>query len=341
MLRLVSSALGENVEKSLSRIIQTNIQQAVIPAIADTTSATVSTTLDQKLSDTVTRQLHHTIPPLLNLALPEAISRGVQNPDVLRLLSEQLTTKITNHVDREFSTALQKTIVPSFQSVVVNIAQKVSSEAEGRMKAQAQQAETQHRHDSTKIDQLTELVRGLSETVHAMAGAQSEFQQEILKLQQQVMQDRRKESSEGSRRSTITPKTPQQEALDSVADLIRSGSYEEGTFQNYIYDGFLARLDPAYLHELSPLLNLSVCAAVTSSLESNLSERLSWLESALATINPGDPELHDVGARIMEVLRERLESGFMQISLANPGEPALRRIPPLAHQTREFSRHFR
>ncbi|KAL9038249.1 MAG: hypothetical protein Q9180_003249 [Flavoplaca navasiana] len=350
MLRLVSSALGENVEKSLSRIIQTNIQQAVIPAIADTASATVSTTLDQKLSDTVTRQLHHTIPPLLNLALPEAISRGVQNPDVLRLLSEQLTTKITNHVDREFSAALQKTIVPSFQSVVVNIAQKVSSEAEGRMKAQSQQAESQHRQDSTKIDQLTELVRGLSETVHAMAGAQSEFQQEILKLQQQVIQDRRKESSEGSRRSTTTPKTPQQEALDSVADLIRSGSYEEGTFQwlqskpeyqNYIYDGFLARLDPAYLHDLSPLLNLSVCAAVTSSLESNLSERLSWLESALATINPGDPELHDVGARIMEVLRERLESGFMQISLANPGEPALRRIPPLAHQTREFSRHFR
>lgn len=231
MLRLVSSALGENVEKFLSRIIQTNIQQAVIPAIADTASATVSTTLDRKLSDIVAQQLHHTLPSLLKLALPEAISRGVQSPDVLRLLSEQLTTKITNHVDREFSTALQKTIMPSFQSVVVNIAQKVSSEAEGRMKAQAQQAESQHRQDTTKIDQLTELVRGLSETVHAMAGAQSEFQQEILKLQQQVMQDRRKESSEGSRRSTITPKTPQQEALDSVADLIRSGSYEEGTFQ--------------------------------------------------------------------------------------------------------------
>ena len=104
-------------------------------------------------------------------------------------------------------------------------------------------------------------------------------------------------------------------------------------------------------------MNLSVSAAVTSVLDTTLNERLTWLESVFATLNPGvggthvpiepplirvqDPELHDVGARIMEVLRERLESGFMQISLANPGEPALRRIPPLAHQAREFTRHFR
>ncbi|KAL8992120.1 MAG: hypothetical protein Q9169_007357 [Polycauliona sp. 2 TL-2023] len=348
MLRLVSSTLGDNVEKSLSRIIQTNIREAVIPAIADTASATLSTTLDRKLSETITQQLHHAIPPLLKLALPEAISRGVQNPEVLRLLSEQLTAKMANHVDREFSIALQKTIMPAFQSLIVNVSQKVSSEADARMQAQARRAESQHRQDSAKIDQLTELVRGLSETVHAMAGAQSEFQREILNLQQHVLQVRRSESSEASRRSTTVPPTPQQEALDSVAGLISTGRHEEGTIQwlqsqhqNYIFDGYLARLDPGYLHDLSPLLNLSVSAAVTSTLETALNERLSWLESVFASVNPSDPELHDVGARIMEVLRERLESGFMQISLANPGEPALRRIPPLAHQAREFSRHFR
>ncbi|KAL8856422.1 MAG: hypothetical protein Q9178_006992 [Gyalolechia marmorata] len=348
MLRLVSATLGDNVEKSLSRIIQTNIQQAVLPAITDTASTTLSTTLDRTLSEIVTQQLHHTIPPSLKLALPEAISRGVQNPDVLRLLSEQLTTRVTNHVDREFSTALQKTIMPAFQSLIVNVSQKIGKEAEVRMQAHAQWAESQHRQDSTKIDQLTELVRGLSETVNAMAGAQSEFQQEILKLQQHVMQVRPRDSSDTSRQSTTVQKTPQQEALDSVAGLISTGRFEEGTIQwlqsehqNYIFDGFLARFDPGYLHELSPLLNLSVSAAVTSVLDTTLNERLTWLESVFATLNPGDPELHDVGARIMEVLRERLESGFMQISLANPGEPALRRIPPLAHQAREFTRHFR
>ncbi|KAL8695830.1 MAG: hypothetical protein Q9224_003127 [Gallowayella concinna] len=341
MLRLVSATLGENVEKSLSRMIQTNIQQAVIPAVVDMASTSVSTTLDRRLPEIVTQQLHLTIPPLLKLALPEAISSGVQSPEVLRLLSEQLTGKLTSHVDREFSTALQKTIMPAFQNLTVNVAQKVSKEAEVRMQAHLQHAESQHRQDSVKIDQLTELVRGLSETVHAMAGAQSEFQQEILKLQQQVMQDRRTTSGDtGTTHQSNAQKSPEQEAIDSVAGLIDTSKYEEGIIQKEIFDGCLASHEPDFLHELSPLLNLSISVAVTSSLDTTLSERLTWFEAVFATLNPGDPELKDVGARIMEVLRERLESGFMQISVANPNEPALRRIPSLAHHVREFSKHF-
>lgn len=231
MLRLVSSTLGENVEKSLSRIIQTNIQQAVIPAVVDSASTAISTILDRRLPEIVTQQLHQTIPPLLKLALPEAISRGVQSPELLRLLSEQVTGKLTGHVDREFLTALHKTIMPAFQKLTVDVAQKVSNEAEVRMQAQLQRAESQHHHDTVKIDQLTELVRGLSETVHAMAGAQSEFQQEILKLQLQALQDRRTHSASGASRQSSEQKSPEQEALDSVAALISTGRFEDGTIQ--------------------------------------------------------------------------------------------------------------
>ncbi|KAL8812349.1 MAG: hypothetical protein Q9223_007315, partial [Gallowayella weberi] len=339
ILRLVSATLRENVQQSLSEIIQTNIQEAVIPAVNDIASTAVSTSLDRRLPEIVTQQLHVTMPPLLKLALPEAISRGVQSPEVLRLLSEQLTGKLTSHVEREFSTALHKTIMPAFQNLTVNLAQKVSNEAEVRIQAHLQRAESQHRQDSVKIDQLTELVRGLSETVHAMAGAQSEFQQEILKLQQQVMQERRTNSgdTDTSHQSSVQ-KSPEQEVIDSVAELIDSSNYEEGIvqwiqsdYQKEVFDGCLASHQPDFLHELSPLLNLSISVAVTSSLDTMLSERLTWFEAVFATLNPGDPELKDVGARIMEVLRERLESGFMQISVANPSEPALRRIPTLAH----------
>ncbi|KAL8962418.1 MAG: hypothetical protein Q9193_001176 [Seirophora villosa] len=323
MLRLVSATLGENVEKSLSRIIQNNIQQAVVPALAEMTTST----LDKRLTEIVTQQVHHAIPASLKLALPEAISRGVQNPDVLRLLSEQLTSKISVHVDREFSAALQKTIMPAFQNLTVNLAQKVSNEAHGRSQEQLQRAEVQHRNDSVKIDQLTDLVRGLSETVRAMAAAQSEFQQEILKLQQYVSQDRRtsfggtgssNRASAASRESVAVPKSPEQEALETVSSLMVAGQFEEATiqwlqseFQTYIFDSYLAGLNPGYLRELSSLLNLS------------------------------DPELRDYGPRIMDVLRERLESGFMHISTTNGGEPALRQIPPLARQARDFAGSFR
>ncbi|KAL8690304.1 MAG: hypothetical protein Q9218_004224 [Villophora microphyllina] len=369
MLRLVSATLGENVEKSLSRIIQTNIQQNVVPAIGDLAGNTINRTL----TDTIPQQLHHAIPPLLKLALPEAVSRGVQNPDVLRLLSDQLTSKLTSHVEREFSSGLHSTIMPAFHNLADNVAQKAAKETEARVQEKLKQADSQHLKDSVKIDQLTDLVRGLSETVHAMAAAQSDFQQEILKLQQQVIQDRRTSSggtgsvhgaSAASRESNTVLKSPEQEALESVASLVEANRYEEATiqwlqseFQNYIFDGYLAQIDPRYLRDLSPLLNLSVSAAVTSSLEASLAERLTWLETVFATINPGvgsniineqsvadlfqDPELYDVGSRIMEVLRERLESGFMHITMNNADEPSLRRIPPLAHQTREFLRYFR
>ncbi|KAL8640971.1 MAG: hypothetical protein Q9228_002175 [Teloschistes exilis] len=364
MLRLVSATLGENVEKSLSRIIQTNIQQAVIPAVGNLAEKTI----DRTLSDTISQQLHHVIPPLLKLAIPEAVSRGVQNPDVLRPLSDQLSSKLTSHVEREFSSALHDTIMPAFHNLAVNVAQKAANETEIRVQEKIKQADSQHRKDSAKIDQLTELVQGLSETVHTMAAAQRDFQQEILNLQQHVIQDRHASSggtgsmhgaSGASRESTTVFKAPEQEALESVASLVDTNRYEEATiqwlqseFQNYIFDGYLAQIDPRYLRNLSPLLNLSVSAAVTSNMETSLAERLTWLESVFATINPGvgasfvdgspdvdlsqDPDLRDVGARIMEVLRERLESGFMYITMNKPNEPNLRRIPPLAHQTREF-----
>lgn len=236
MLRLVSATLGENVEKSLSRIIQTNIQQDVIPAIADTTAGT----LDKRLSEIITEQLHHAIHGSLKLALPEAINHGVQNAEVLRVLSDQLTSKLCGHVDREFSAALHKTIMPAFQNLAANLAQKVSNEANVRMQEQLKRAEAKHRNDSMKIDQLTDLVRGLSETVHAMAAGQSQFQEEILKLQQQVIQDRRtssggsgwsKRPSAASRESPPVPKSPEQEALDGVSSLMSTGRFEEATIQ--------------------------------------------------------------------------------------------------------------
>ncbi|KAL8952642.1 MAG: hypothetical protein Q9222_001448 [Ikaeria aurantiellina] len=352
MLRLVSSTLGDNVEKSLSRIVQTSIQQTVLPSIIDKTGST----LDRKLSETLAQQLHHALPSLLKLALPEAVSRGVQSPEVLRLLSEQLTSKLSSHVDREFSTALRQTIMPAFQNLALSVGQKVSNESGARMQELLQRVEDQRRNDNEKIDRLTDLVRGLSETVHAMAAAQTEFQQEILRLQQQVIQERRTSSesnttahhTSGASRDSVPQKSPEQEAVDSVANLINDGRLEEGTIQwlqsehqNFIFEGFLIRLDPNYLRHLSSLLNLSVSAAVTSNLETNLPERLTWLETVFSTINTNDQELHDIGPRIMELLRERLEAGFMHISMANPGEPALRRIPPLAHQAREFLRRLR
>ena len=233
ILRLVSSTLGDNVEKALARIIATNIQQVVIPSITDTTSSL----LDKRVSEVLTQQLHHAIPPLLKLALPEAVSRGIQNTEVLRMIAEQLTGKLTGHVEKEISSTLQNTLVPAFKHLAVTIAQKSSVDAENRVHEYLRRAEAQHRDDAAKIDQLHTLVRGLSETVHMMAAAQSDFQQEILNIQQQAAQDRRADTSSqshghrGSTETALTQKSPEQEELDMISALMSEGRYEEATIQ--------------------------------------------------------------------------------------------------------------
>ena len=247
MLRLVSSTLSDNVDKALSRIIQMNIKDSVIPAIADV----MSTTLDKRLAEALIQQLQNALPAQLKLALPEAVSRSLQKPEVLRVLSDQITNKITGHVEKEFISTLHNTITPSFRNLALNVVQKTSVETQDRVKEQLRQADVQRQKDSAKIDDLTMLVRRLSETVNTMAAAQSEFQQEILKLQSQAAQDRQansiletsrrqQEASRESSHSALQQMTPEQAEVNAISHMMAERHYEEAMIQ--VGDSLILRL---------------------------------------------------------------------------------------------------
>lgn len=87
---------------------------------------------------------------------------------------------------------------------------------------------------------------------------------------------------------------------------------------------------------LSPLVALSVSAAVTSSLDKNILERLMWLETVFSCINPSDPDIMDVAPKIMDVLSTRLQGAYMQIAESEPHSPALRRIAALNKRAQEL-----
>lgn len=342
MLRLVSSTLSDNVEKSLSRIILKNIQDSVVPSVADVTSAS----LVDVLPTVVAKHVNEAMQSVMKSALPEAIGRTMQNPNLLRSISEHITKALTGHVEREFTTTLHNVIVPNFTNLAVTVAQKVSDDTERRVREQLQQAELQHRDDSVKIDQLTDLVRGLSETVHTMAAAQSDFQLEILKLQQKAAQ----EGQNLARRPSPSPSesasmhiSPEQEELEAIAASMQEGHFEDATVmwlqsnqQVALFDNLFVSCNPGYLGQASPLVILSVGAAVTTSLATNVMERLSWLETVFHSVNPRDPDIRDVVGKILEILSQRLEGEYMRIAEEEPQNPALRKIPGLARQAREL-----
>ena len=238
ILRLISSTLSENVNKNLTHIITTSIQQSVLPSITSTTA----TTLDRRLTEILTQQLHQSIPRELSCILPDAIGHAIQNPDVLRVISDLVANKVAAHVETEFSSVLHSNITPAFKNLALNAANKMSSELEKRVAGQLKAAEQQHVGDSMKIDQLTSLVRGLSQTVQTMAEAQSEFQSQFLKVQKQLaslQQQRDEEGSVASRqlreasasvseRAVGPVKSPEEIELDEINSLMMAGNYEDG-----------------------------------------------------------------------------------------------------------------
>lgn len=232
ILRLISSTLTENVEKALSRIIIKSIEEEVLPSIADVTSSMLNT----KVPGWLNEQLLHTLPAQLKLALPEAISKAVQNVDVTRVLTDQIVSQISGLIEKQFSIVLQKSVVPTFQKLATGALQRMSSEIERRINEHLIQADIKHHDDASKIDHLTSLVRGLSETVHTMATAQSEFQREILNLQQQNLRARQADSVSGhSPEDAVVPvqppPEPYQQDLNTIKALMDDRRYEEGTIQ--------------------------------------------------------------------------------------------------------------
>ena len=228
ILRLVSKQLGDNVEKSLASIVTKSIKETVTPFISEVTT----NTLDKTLPHVVGQQIQHLLPLSLKSALPEAINRTMQSPEMHRTVSDQVTKSVTGHVEREFINTLNGSIIPTFKNLTISNAQRITQDTEHRIRDQLQQAEAQRRNDGAKIDQLVNSVRVLSETVHQMAEAQSEFQKEILRLQEKSLQD----GQALLRRDTPTPSesasmhaTPEQQETEAIAAAMQKGNYEEAT----------------------------------------------------------------------------------------------------------------
>lgn len=126
--------------------------------------------------------------------------------------------------------------------------------------------------------------------------------------------------------------------------------------QATIFDVLFVRCNPGFVAQLSPLVTLSISAAVTSTLDTNLKERLIWLEIVFSAVDirvcdPAaktattfaqdadslqDPDLIDVAPRIMDVLSQRLQSAYMAVSEEDSNNPILRKISVLARRANEL-----
>jgi hypothetical protein len=344
VLRLVSSTLADNVEKSLSRIISQSIEKQVLPAIVDSASVAVG----KQLEGVISTHFSQNFPRELSQRLPNALTRAVKQPEVLNSISDAVANSSASRVEGEVTKLIQNVIAPSVQAAITRQSE-TTQDFEQLFQAQSKHYEAQRKHDSAKIDQLVSAVHSLIETIDVMATSQAALQSEVAALQKQL----------GSRRESVAPQpvpapqppapvqnSPEEIELADIARLASEGNFEEASIrwlqssqQADLFDNFFVRLNPAYLTTVSPIVSLSVGVAITTALVTNVQERLVWLEYVLQTVNLADTDILEVAPQIMDIFIQRLDGLYRTVVEANPHDPLLRKIPPLVRRARDLRGH--
>ncbi|RDW95301.1 WD40 repeat-like protein [Coleophoma crateriformis] len=338
MLRLVSTTLSENVEQTLNRIVSTNIQQSVLPAISDVTAKTLHEQLGSKMNAAITSYL----PKEMQKALPVAIAKALDQPQIQKSMGDALAKSISFRVEEVFSQTLQNSIAPAFTTLAVETSRKVASDVQRQAAEQIATLERQRREDSVKIEQLTQLVTGLTEMVATMAAAQSEFQGEFLKMQQNSSRDKESQASTALVASEKTKEQLDQEEYDQMLETISTamheGNYEDAIIrwlqtgrEHEFFANYFSKYNPVFIRELSPLMLLSVGATISVDLDGPLLlERVAWLEVILSALTSAgsnlDDQVREIVPKIMSIYIQRLEHLFMRISNVSAQDPLLKRI---------------
>ncbi|KAA8564472.1 hypothetical protein EYC84_011405 [Monilinia fructicola] len=345
VLRLVSSTLTDNLEESLKRIVNGALENSIVPAIESITLKTV----DQRVAPALANHLNQTIPRELQKVLPDAVNKVMQQPQLLKLMSETLAKSVSFSFEEQFATLLNNSITPAFTQLAVNTSQRVAADVHRQAQEQIGTIERQRHADSLKIEQLTQLVTGLTETISSMAAAQSEFQAQFLRAQQR---DRQSSSSHraspglglghNSSRPSVSsalagPPVVEQKSHEEIEydEMFKAiqGPMQEGRYEDAVvrwlqtgreqefFARYFSRFSPKFITELSPLLLLSLGAIITIELTDDLmNQRLAWTETILNSFQIKmvngylEDQVADLVPKIMNIYIQRLEHLFMRIT---------------------------
>lgn len=219
VLRLVSSTLTNNVEKSLAQIVNRSIQDSVVPSI----NTVVSKSIDKSISDTVAKQLQTALTKELKSALAPAISRAMQDPIMLRGVSDAVTAKISTHVEEVFAASLRNSIAPSFHKLAEESARSMGDDLEKRVREQLHTIELQRSEDGVQVAQLTSLTNEMLREMKAMVQEQNALRSELklMRAEAQVVAP--------APQTRATQGTLGDADLDRVASYMANGQRYDGT----------------------------------------------------------------------------------------------------------------
>ncbi|TID20169.1 wd40 yvtn repeat-like-containing domain [Venturia nashicola] len=341
VLKVVSRTLHDNVEDSLSKVVADGLNKITLSPMKEV----IANSVDRNLSTAISQTLKASIPRELEKALPGAVSKVLQDQNVLRSVAEVVTKNVTLQVEKQFSVAMRDTIGPSMAKIAMDAANTMSAGVKSRLNQQVQQAALHREEDNSKISELMKVIGGLQQTIQLMAEEQVKFQQQTTSVIDQL-RSRAESGLTGSVPQTPAShqrrKTPEELERDEISALAKHDlmnatiKWMHSPRKIELFDEIFMHINPSYLEEMSALIILSVSAAVTDSLDTNILQRLAWLEVGLHIINPATPEITDVFPKVLEVMQTRLQQAYMTIAERNHIDPILRNVAALNARVQEM-----
>ncbi|PNS14620.1 U3 small nucleolar RNA-associated protein 21 [Sphaceloma murrayae] len=334
VLQLVSETLTDNVERSLAKIVSTSLQQELLPAVADVFSALAERRLAEHLHESV----GNVVPQEVRAALPSALATALRDEETIRMMSGPIASDLSQKVLQTMEGVVRKTIAPTISQTITTSVQKAVQDSEERLASQRGELDT-------KFDRLANLIYGLSENLQQVTASQAALQDQVSSLQKQLEMSRQPSRPATAAASAPASASTQDPELDEITEMMKEGRFEEATIrwlqssrQAELFDRLFVRVNPQYLQKLSPLVKLSVSAAVSTSFEENVDQRLDWLGIILHSTDLQDTEIVSVAPKIMNVLLSRIQGAYMTFAERDPADPVLRKFSGVSKQITEIGR---
>ncbi|KFY21447.1 hypothetical protein V493_07394 [Pseudogymnoascus sp. VKM F-4281 (FW-2241)] len=227
LLRLVSSTLGENVDKTLGSIVETNTKKILLPALTDSVSKAVSKNVHDHMSAKLGVLVQASVSKEVQAVLPGTLGKALEKPDFLRNLSRSMTDSISGtlavsltesissavvqkvafKVEENFAKVMKNEIVPSFNALAARTAQKSAVDIQRTVSERINNLERQRQADSDEISKLSKVIEGLTEMISTMASAQEGFQAAVLKSNNSAAQPNSDQATESQRSIPEVPVT--------------------------------------------------------------------------------------------------------------------------------------
>lgn len=186
LIRTVSECLNENVQDVLSKIIEDELQNSVTPVVADVLMRAVTTSLDDKLRSTIAESVQKE----LHKTMSHSIDQALQKPELAKSMVDKMVRTLSNKLDEQLYALLEDKIIPRFTKVATEAASACGREILANVSTQFSALDQVRAQDMQKFEQLVVLSTGMSDTLNTMVTAQARFQEEILRLQTQLAQQR-------------------------------------------------------------------------------------------------------------------------------------------------------